>query len=266
MYNFTYSNPEMLSDAEHLLGTGESPTLLAGGQTLLPTLKLRLAQHSSLVDLGRIVALKGIVAEGSCLRIGAMTTHWEVASSATVAAAIPALSQLAGMIGDPQVRHRGTIGGSVANNDPSADYPAGCLGLGATIHTNRRDISADDFFVGMFETALENGEIITALSFPVPEVATYVKYPNPASRYALVGVMVSKGVSGIRVAVTGAGNAGVFRDTAIEAALQKNFVADAVPESGVSEDTLMSDMHAAADYRKHLIAVMARRAVAAATS
>ena len=192
-----------------------------------------------------------------------MTTHAAVAGSADVQGKIPALAALAGGIGDPQVRHRGTIGGSVANNDPAADYPAVCLALGATIKTNRRDIAADDFFAGLFETALDDGEIVTAVSFPIPEKAAYEKFPNPASRYALVGVFVAKGGDGVRVAVTGAGQDGVFRVAAMEEALAANFSADAVAGIGVAADGLNSDMHASSEYRAHLIGVMAQRAVAA---
>lgn len=227
---------------------------------MIPTMKHRLAGPSTLIDLGRIDELKGIREGDGTIIIGAMTTHATVASSELVASRIPALAKLASGIGDQQVRHRGTIGGSVANNDPAADYPAGCMGLGATIHTNKREIAADDFFIDTFETALEEDEIITAVSFPVPENACYVKFPNPASRYAIVGVMVAKTSSGIRVAITGAGPS-VFRDSQIESALSGNFSADAIAESGASEDELNGDIHASQAYRKHLIAVMAKRAV-----
>lgn len=264
MYNFQYHRPATQQEAETLLSGGESPALLAGGQTLLPTLKHRLADPSDLIDLKRIDALKGINEDHGAIVIGATTTHCEVAESDLVAARIPALSHLASGIGDQQVRHRGTIGGSVANNDPAADYPAGCLGLGATIHTNKRAIPADDFFVGLFETALEDGEIILSISFPVPDKAAYVKFPNPASRYALVGVMVSKVGAEVRVAVTGAGAAGVFRDAHIEGCLRESFSPDAIDVSGMDESEIVSDLHASAEYRKHIIGEMARRAVAIA--
>ncbi len=263
MYDFGYHRPKNLSEADAALKEASEPTLMAGGQTLIPTLKFRLANPSDIVDLCAIDELKGIREEGGNLVIGAMTTHAEVAASDLVASRIPALASLAEGIGDPQVRHRGTMGGSIANNDPAADYPAGCLGLGATIVTNQRQIAADDFFLGSFETALQEGEIVTAVSFPVPEKAAYAKFPNPASRYAIVGVMVAKTSAGVRVAVTGAG-AGVFRDSAIEQSLSGNFAADAVGGSGADEGDLNSDIHASAGYRKHLIGVMAKRAVAAA--
>ena len=261
MYNFAYHRPTSLADAA-ALNKGEAK-LLAGGHTLLPTLKQRLANPTALIDLASIAELKGIREEGGALVIGATTTHAEVAHSALVKAKIPALAVLAEGIGDPQVRHRGTIGGSISNNDPAADYPAGCLGLGATIVTNKRKIAADDFFKGLFETALQEGEIVTAVSFPLPQKAGYAKFPNPASRYAMVGVMVAKTASGVRVAVTGAGP-GVFRDTALEAALGVSFSADAVKASGADKSKLNSDIHGSAEYRHHLIAVMAKRAVAAA--
>lgn len=264
MYEFKYHSPASLKDAETLLGERQGAWLLAGGHTLLPTLKLRLAQPTDLIDLAGIDGLKDITDGGDSITIGAMTTHATVAESGIVAARIPALAQLAGGIGDQQVRHRGTIGGSVANNDPSADYPASCLGLGALIQTNRRQIAADDYFAGLFQTALEPGEILTAVSFPVPRRAAYIKYPNPASRYALVGAFVAQTTQGVRVAITGAGNAGVYRETAIEAALSNNFSPDAVNESEMDEDHLISDLHASAEYRRHLIAVMIRRGVAAA--
>ncbi|GAB5467040.1 MAG: xanthine dehydrogenase family protein subunit M [Rhodospirillales bacterium] len=263
MYDFGYHRPASLSDASSALQGAEEAKLMAGGQTLIPTLKQRLAKPSDIVDLSAIEELKGIREDGGALVIGAMTTHGEVANSDLVKSRIPALAALAEGIGDPQVRNRGTIGGSIANNDPAADYPAGCVGLGATIHTNQRQIAADDFFVGLFETALEEGEIVTAIAFPVPEKAAYAKFPNPASRYAIVGVMVAQTGGGVRVAVTGAGS-GVFRDGAIEGALGASFQDSAVGESGADVGDLNSDIHASAEYRKHLIAVMAKRAVAAA--
>jgi carbon-monoxide dehydrogenase medium subunit len=262
MHNFSYQRPTSLTDAAKLL-SGEAK-LLAGGMTLLPTLKQRLAQPSALVDLGSVAELKGIKAEGGGLTIGAMTTHAEVAHSADVKRTIPALAVLAEGIGDPQVRNRGTIGGSISNNDPAADYPAGLLGLGATIVTNKRKIAADDFFKGLFETALGEGEIVTAVSFPKPEKAGYAKFPNPASRYAMVGVMVAKTAGGVRVAVTGAGP-GVFRVPEMEKALAANFSPDAVKSIKVPATNLNSDMHGSAEYRAHLVSVMAARAVAAAS-
>lgn len=262
MYSFDYERPSGVNDAAASLG--EDDKILAGGQTLLPTLKLRLAQAGKLVDLSGIDELKGISSSGSELSIGAMTRHVDVADSAEVKAAIPALADLASHIGDAQVRNRGTIGGSVANNDPAADYPSALVALGATVHTDKRSISAEDFFVDLFETALEENEIITKISFPVPENAAYAKFPNPASRYALVGVFVAKTSSGVRVAVTGAGPC-VFRQSDMEAALSSDFSASAI--SGISTDAsgLNSDIHASAEYRANLVSVMAGRAVDAAS-
>ena len=262
MYNFEYQKAGSVADAAKA-ATGEAK-ILAGGMTLLPTLKLRLAQPSKLVDLGGIKDLVGIKAEGGGVTIGAMTTHAAVANSADVKKAIPALADLAEGIGDPAVRNRGTIGGSVANNDPAADYPAACVALGATIVTNKRKVAADDFFKGLFETALEEGEIVTAISFPAPEKAAYQKFRNPASRYALVGVFVAKTKAGVRVAVTGAGEGGVFRKKSFEAALDKSFAAASLDGIKVDAKGLNSDIHASADYRAHIISVMAKRAVAAA--
>lgn len=261
MHNFDYHRPGSLADAAKRL-SGEAK-LVAGGMTLIPTLKQRLAQPSALVDLGGIAELKGIKADANGITIGAMTTHAEVAHSAEVKKTIPALAALAEGIGDPQVRNRGTIGGSISNNDPAADYPAGLVGLGATVVTNKRKIAADEFFKGMFETALQDGEIVTAVSFPKPEKAAYAKFPNPASRYAMVGVFVAKTGSGVRVAVTGAGPS-VFRVAEMEKALGGNFAADAIKSVKVPAKGLNSDMHGSADYRAHLVGVMARRAVAAA--
>ncbi|MCG8491030.1 MAG: xanthine dehydrogenase family protein subunit M, partial [Sneathiellales bacterium] len=254
---FDYERPSGVNDATGAVG--EDDKFLAGGQSLLPTLKLRLAQVDKLVDLGGIDELKGISANGSEISIGAMTTHAEVATSADVKNAIPALADLASHIGDAQVRNRGTIGGSISNNDPAADYPSALLALGATVHTSKRSISADAFFVDLFETALEEDEIVTRVTFPVPEKAAYAKFPNPASRFALVGVFVAKTGDGPRVAVTGAGPC-VFRQSDMEAALASNFSGSAV--SGIKTDPsgLNSDIHASADYRAHLISVMASRA------
>ena len=262
MYNFEYQKAGSVADAAKA-ATGEAK-IVAGGMTLIPTLKLRLASPSKLVDLGGIKDLVGIKAEGGGVTIGAMTTHAAVANSADVKKAIPALADLAEGIGDPAVRNRGTIGGSVANNDPAADYPAACVALGATIVTNKRKIAADDFFKGLFETALEEGEIVTAISFPAPEKAAYQKFRNPASRYALVGVFVAKTKGGVRVAVTGAGEGGVFRKKSFEDALGKTFAAAALDGIKVDAKGLNSDIHASADYRAHIISVMAKRAVAAA--
>ena len=262
MHNFSYQRPASLAEAAKLL-SGEAK-LLAGGMTLLPTLKQRLAQPSALVDLSSVAELKGIKAEGGGLTIGAMTTHAEVAHSAEVKRTIPALAVLAEGIGDPQVRNRGTIGGSISNADPAADYPAGLVGLGATVITNKRKIAADDFFKGLFETALGDGEIVTAVSFPKPEKAGYSKFPNPASRYAMVGVMVAKTGGGVRVAVTGAGPS-VFRVPEMEKALAGNFSPDAVKSIKVASGNLNSDMHGSAEYRANLVSVMAARAVASAS-
>jgi carbon-monoxide dehydrogenase medium subunit len=226
MHDFQYHRPASAADAAGLLAGKSEAKIVAGGMTLIPTLKQRLAQPSDLIDLGGIAELKGVKAEGAGITIGAMTTHAEVHRSAEVQKAIPALAVLAGSIGDPQVRNRGTIGGSVANSDPAADYPAAVLALAATIRTNKREIRADDFFKGMFETALQDGEIITAIHFPKPDKAGYSKFPNPASRYAIVGVFVAKAGSGVRVAVTGAGPC-AFRSKELESALTVNFTPDA---------------------------------------
>jgi len=260
MHNFEYHKPSSVDEAAKALGAGEDPTLVAGGMTLIPTMKQRLAAPSDLVDLSGVAELVGISDAGEHVKIGAMTTHAAVAASSDVP---PSLAALAGNIGDAQVRNRGTIGGSVANNDPTACYPAACLALGATIVTTKREIPADDFFTGMFETALDEGEIITAVSFPKPEAGNYQKFENPASRYALVGVFVAKTKDGVRVAVTGAGQDGVFRATDIEQALSSNFSPDAVDSASIPVDSLNGDIHASAEYRQHLIGVMARRAVAA---
>jgi len=264
MYDFGYHRPSSAADAAALLAKNSEAKIVAGGMTLIPTLKQRLAQPSDLIDLGGAADLKGIKLEGGGLTIGAMTTHADVARSADVQKTIPALAHLAGGIGDPQVRNRGTIGGSVANSDPAADYPAAVLALGATIRTNKREIKADDFFKGMFETALQDSEIITAIHFPKPEKAGYSKFPNPASRYAIVGVFVAKTAGGLRVAVTGAGPC-AFRSKELEAALGGNFSADAAKGVKVKADGLNNDMHATAAYRAHLVSVMAARAVAAAS-
>ena len=233
---------------------------MAGGQSLIAAMKLRLADVGQIIDLGAIKGLSGIKVEANTVTIGAMTRHAEVAASAEVRSAIPALATLAGGIADRMVRNMGTIGGSVANNDPAADYPAGLLALGASVVTNRRRILADDFFTGMFETALESGEIVTAVTFPVPTRAAYMKFKNPASRYAIVGVFVADFGGSVRVAVTGAGPA-VFRVSAMEQALTASFLPSAIAGLTIPQDGLNSDIHAPADYRAHLIKVMAMRAV-----
>ena len=264
MYDFSYKNASSVDDAINSHESSEDGTFLAGGQTLLPTLKQRLAQPTDLIDLSGIGSLSSIEV-GQFVKVGAMTTHAEVASSEEIQKALPALSDLAEGIGDPQVRNRGTIGGSVANNDPAADYPAVCLALNAIITTNKREITADDFFMGMFDTALDEGELITSISFPIPEKAAYMKFPNPASRYALVGVFVAKMNSGVRVAVTGAGEDGVFRASNLEDALNQHFSAESLNDLSISPDGLLSDIHAQNDYRASLVVTMAKRAVTAAS-
>jgi carbon-monoxide dehydrogenase medium subunit len=264
MYEFKYHRPATVRQAANLLVKNEDSKLIAGGHTLVPVMKQRLASPAHLVDLSHIEGLDAIEMKGRALVIGATARHAEVANSATVGEAIPALAELAGMIGDPAVRHKGTIGGSIANNDPTADYPAACLGLGATIITNKRRIKADDYFTGMFSTVLEPSEIITKISFPLPKKAAYQKFRNQASRYALVGVFVGKRGSEIRVAVTGAGANGVFRVPSFEEALKKRFSPKSLEGLTVSADGLNSDIHGSAEYRAHLIGVLARRAVAEA--
>lgn len=264
MYNFEYQKPRNVADAAKAIGGAEDGKLLAGGMTLIPTLKQRLAKPSDLIDLGSIPELKGIKKDGNAIVVGAMTKHVEVATSDVVKGAIPALAQLAELIGDPQVRNRGTLGGSIANNDPAADYPAAVVGLNATVITNKRKIAADEFFKGMFDTALAPDEIITAVSFPIPEKAGYEKFRNPASRYAVVGVFVAKTGSNVRVAVTGAGPV-VFRQKDMEAALAKSFTPDAVAAVKQSAKGLNADIHASAEYRAHLVTVMAKRAAQRAT-
>ncbi len=263
MYAFTYEKAASLDKAAEALANDDAK-LVAGGMTLIPTLKQRLAKPSVLIDLAGLKDLVGIQVGQDSVTIGAMTPHGVVAASADVRKAIPALAHLAECIGDPAVRNRGTIGGSLANNDPAADYPAGVMGLGATIVTNKREIAADDYFLGMFETALEAGEIITAVRFPIPKRAGYMKFPNPASRYAVVGVFVAETAAGAyRVGVTGAGPC-AFRVPAMEAALAKSFAPEAVAEIKISADGLNEDIHASAEYRAHLVTVMAKRAVAQA--
>jgi aerobic carbon-monoxide dehydrogenase medium subunit len=264
MYAFTFHRPQTLRQAAGLLAKHEDAKLLAGGHTLLPTMKLRLAGPPHLIDLSLVEGLAGIDQSGRSITIGAMTRHNDVNTSPVVEQAIPALAKLAGMIGDPAVRHMGTIGGSLANNDPNADYPAACLGLGATIVTNKRRIKSDDFFTGMFSTALEPAEIISKVIFPVPKKAAYQKFRNQASRFALVGVFVSKRGSEIRVAVTGAGDGGVFRVPSFEAALKKRFAPKSLEGMSIPADGMNSDIHGSAEYRAHLVGVLARRAVAEA--
>lgn len=263
MYDFAYEKPASLADAVKALGADGEAKALAGGMTYIPVLKQRLAKPSTIVDLSGL-GLTGITVAGGTVTIGAMTRHCDVAASADVKQAIPALAALAGGIGDEAVRHRGTIGGSIANNDPAADYPAAALALGATIKTDRRSITADEFFTGMFSTALEQGEIITAVEFPVPAKAAYEKFRNPASRYAIVGVFVAQTAGGVRVAVTGAGQGGVFRHAGMEAALTANFSAAAARAVKTSPDDLNGDIHASSEYRAHLVGVITGRAVAKA--
>ncbi|MSQ49224.1 MAG: xanthine dehydrogenase family protein subunit M [Betaproteobacteria bacterium] len=261
MHAFKYHRPSSVNAAA-ALAKGEAK-LLAGGQTLVQTMKLRLASPSDIIDLGALHDLVGIQSDGKTVTIGAMTRHADVAHSAEVKKAIPALAALAGMIGDRQVRAMGTIGGSLANNDPAADYPAAVLGMGATVITNKRKLSPDEFFKGMFTTALAADEIITAVSFPAPKRAAYTKFKNPASRFAIVGVFVADFGSSVRVAVTGAGPV-VFRQAEMEKALAAKFAPESVASIKVKQDGLNSDLHASAEYRAHLVTVMAKRAVEAA--
>ena len=260
MQAFSYQSANSVAAAAAALN--DESKLVAGGQSLLPSMRLGLAAPEALIDLAGIAELKGISVSASTVKIGAMTTHAEVAAHAEVQRLIPALADLAGHIGDRQVRNRGTIGGSLANNDPAACYPAAVLGLGATVHTNQRDIPAADFFQGLYLTSLVDGEIITAVSFPVPQASGWQKFKQPASRFSLVGVFVSKGASGVRVAVTGAGSNGVFRVKAIEDALAARWSAAAAQAVTVSADGLNSDLHGSAEYRAALIPVLAGRAVA----
>jgi carbon-monoxide dehydrogenase medium subunit len=261
MYEFAYEKPPTLADAVKLLASDPDAKALAGGQTFIPVLKQRLNKPNLVVDLAKL-ALTGITVTGETITIGAMTTHGEIATSADIKRAIPGLAAQAGMIGDTQVRNRGTIGGSLANNDPSACYPSAVLAMGATIKTDRRSIAAEDFFDGMFTTTLQPGELITAVEFPIPAKSAYAKFRNPASRYAMVGVFVAKGPKGVRVAVTGASQSGVFRHTAAETALTANWSPDALKNLTTPAEGLNSDIHASAEYRAHLVTVMARRAVA----
>jgi carbon-monoxide dehydrogenase medium subunit len=261
MYDFTYHKPSSVADAVKLLSADPEARPVSGGMTLLPALKLRLSKPTALVDLSGIAELRGVKREGNTIVIGALTRHYEVATSAVVKAAIPALAWMASTIGDTQVRNRGTMGGSVANNDPSADYPAALVALGATIQTDKRKVGADEFFSGMFSTVLDAGEIVTAIHIPVPEKAGYAKMKNPASRYSMAGVFVAKGSAGVRVAVNGAGANGVFRVAAMEAALAANWSADAVAGIKLDAGMMNGDIHGSAEYRAHLVVVMAKRAV-----
>lgn len=263
LYSTSYHRASSVEEAGNMLSGASDGKFVAGGQTLVATLKQRLAQPSDLVDLRHIPALKGIAVDGRTVTVGAGVTHAEVAGSGLIRSVCPAICHLASLIGDPHVRHLGTIGGSIANDDPAADYPAAMLGLGATIVTDRRQIAADDFFVGLFETALDENEIITSVKFHAPERAGYAKFANPASRFAMTGVFVSKGPAGVRVAVTGAGAGGVFRHAGLEAALAQTWSADALANVAVDPTDLMTDLHATAAYRANLVKVMAKRAVSA---
>jgi carbon-monoxide dehydrogenase medium subunit len=266
MYEFKFHRPATVRQAANMLAKNEDAKIIAGGHTLIPVMKQRLANPGNVIDISRVEGLNTIEMKGRSLVIGATARHVDVATSATVREAIPALAELAGMIGDPAVRHRGTMGGSIANNDPTADYPAACLALDATIVTNKRRIKADDFFQGMFTTALEADEIVTRIMFPLPKKAAYQKFRNQASRYALVGVFVARRPSEVRVAVTGASGNGVFRATAFEEALKKRFAAKSLDGIEASADGLNDDIHGSAEYRAHLIGVLARRAVEAANA
>ncbi|MBI2509544.1 MAG: xanthine dehydrogenase family protein subunit M [Betaproteobacteria bacterium] len=263
MRAFDYHRPSTLKQAVSLLRKLENAQALAGGQSLIPALKMRLASPAALVDLGAIEELRGIRLDGGVLTIGAAARHAEVAAAKDAAISIPALAKLAGGIGDGQVRNLGTLGGALANNDPAADYPAAVLGLGATVNTSKRTIAADRFFTGLYETALKPGEIITSVAFPLPRRAAYVKFRQPASRFAIVGVFVSEGAGSVRVAVTGAAGC-VFRAKAMEKKLVENFSPDAITKVKMSPEGLNSDIHASAEYRAHLVTVLAQRAVAAA--
>ena len=263
MKDFSYYKPSTVSEAVAMLAASGENRPLSGGMTLLPTMKMRLASPTAIVDLAALPGLTAITVGGGSVTIGAMTTHAEVAASPEVKQAFPALAELAGNIGDRQVRSRGTIGGSLANNDPSACYPAAVLALDAVVRTDRRDIPAAEFFQGLFTTALEPGELITAVIFSSPQCAAYVKFANPASRYAMVGVFVAKTAAGARVAVTGAGQNGVFRHTAMEQALDKSFTPEALESVATDEDMMNADIHGSAAYRAHLVGVIARRAVKA---
>jgi carbon-monoxide dehydrogenase medium subunit len=261
MYPTKYRRPRTLVEAQMMFGECENPSFLSGGHTLLPALKLRLASPSDLIDLGEISELRGISVTGRTLSIGAITSHAAVADSAAVQKHIPALAGLAGSIGDRHVRHRGTIGGSVSNNDPAADYPAGVLGLGATVFTDKRHFLADDFFVGLYQTAREAAEIVTRIEFPVPDIAGYAKFLSPASRFSIAGVFIGRTGSKVRVAVTGAGGSGVFRATDLEAALSRDFRPQALSNCQIDPSMMMGDHNGTPEYRANLVMVMARRAM-----
>ena len=261
MYPLSYHRPKTLDEAKALFAEGLDATFLSGGHTLLPTLKQRLAAPSDLIDVTAIPEMRGIVLDGRTLRIGAAMTHDEVSSSPEVRRAIPTLAGLAGSIGDRHVRHRGTIGGSTANNDPAADYPSAVLALGGTVVTDRRSVPAGQFFTGLYETCREPGEIVTRVDFPVPDLAGYAKFRSQASRYSIVGVFVARTGSAVRVAVTGAGASGVFRPSEFEAALSADFRGEAIASLSVDPDSLLSDLNGTGEYRAHLIKVLCRRAV-----
>ncbi|MBC9205699.1 xanthine dehydrogenase family protein subunit M [Roseomonas aerophila] len=261
MYDFAYHKPTSVADAVKILSEDPDAKPISGGMTLLPALKHRLNRPTSLVDLGGIAELKGVKREGDAIVVGAMTTHYAVATDPLLKQSIPALARMASTVGDTQVRNRGTLGGSLANNDPAADYPAAAVALGATFITNSRRISAEDFFQGMFTTALEPGELLVAVSFPIPEKAGYAKLRNPASRYSMAGVFIAKTAGGVRVGVNGAGP-GVFRQTEMETALSANWSATALDGVRQSPDSLNSDIHGSAEYRANLVEVMAKRALA----
>ena len=263
MYDFTYQKPGSLADAVKVLSDDLEAKALAGGQTFIPVLKQRLNKPSIVVDLAKL-GLSGISVAGDTVTIGAMTTHAAIASSAEIKARIPGLQHQASLIGDEAVRHRGTMGGSLANNDPAACYPSALLALGGTIKTDRRSIAADDFFQGMFTTALEQGEIITSVELPIPEKSAYEKFRNPASRYAIVGVFVAKFADRVRLAITGASQGGVFRHAEMEKALSANFAPDAIDGIVTPADDLNGDIHASPEYRAHLIGVISKRAIAKA--
>lgn len=258
MYSFSYHRAQSIADAAQAMSAGGQA--LAGGQTLLASMRQRLTRPEQLVDLSAVADIRGICRDGNAMVVGAMTRHQDVESNAEIAATIPALARLAGGIGDKQVRAMGTLGGSIANNDPAACYPSALLGLGATVRTNQREIAADDFFQGLYTTALAAGEIVLSVRFPIPQQAGYAKFKQAASRFALVGVFVARTANGVRVAVTGAAN-GVFRHAALEAALQKSFVPEALDGVPIASDDLNADLHASAEYRAHLIRVQAKRAV-----
>jgi len=260
MYQFNYHKPTSLDDAVALFEGAEDGFYLSGGQTLIPTLKQRLAAPTDVIDLSGIETLQGVTVGNGIVSVGAFTRHADVARSADIRKALPVLAELAGQIGDAQVRNLGTMGGSVANSDPAADYPAAVIGLGATLHTQKRAIASDDYFQDLFETALEPGEILTRIDFPIPDRAAYRKFPNPASRYAVVGVLVADFNGTIRVGVTGAGPC-AFRATAMEEVLSRNLSAEAIRSVEVPDAGFNSDLHASAEYRAHLVRVMAERAV-----